>query len=42
MKIVIGHKTLNLEELFSIATFPALAEVVVDSPTYIELNPQAP
>ena len=38
MKIVIGHKILNLEELYNIA---AGAEVVVDAPTYAELNKTA-
>ena len=31
MKIVIGHKNLNLEELYQIAYHPSHAEVVVDS-----------
>ena len=31
MKIVIGHKSLNLEELFQVACLPTHAELVVDS-----------
>ena len=43
--IVIGHKILNLDELFTIATYdsakPGLRiEVAVDSPLYSELNKQ--
>ena len=38
MKIVIGHKILNLEELYNIASG---AEVVIDAPTYSELNKTA-
>lgn len=36
MKIVIGHKDLNLEELFQIACMPAFAELVIDSVTNAE------
>lgn len=31
MKIVIGHKNLNLEELFNVAYLPQHSDVVVDS-----------
>ena len=37
MKIVIGHKNLNLEELFQVSCLPAHAEVVVDSVINAEL-----
>ena len=45
--IVIGHKILNLEELFTIATYDSTQpgqriEVAVDSPLYSELNKQEP
>lgn len=42
MKIVIGHKNLNLEELYQIATQPAVAEVVVDSVTNAEFAASVP
>ncbi len=42
MKIVIGHKNLNLEELFSVACLPAHAEVVVDSVTNAEFAATIP
>jgi hypothetical protein len=42
MKIVIGHKNLNLEELFQVACMPAYAEVVVDSVTQAEFATQIP
>ena len=42
MKIVIGHKNLNLEELFSIAYLPSQNEVVVDNVISHEFNPQPP
>jgi len=43
MKIVIGHKVLNLEELTNVAFLGKdLAEVVVDSQLYAELATQAP
>ena len=38
MKIVIGQKILNLEELFNISNFADNTEVVVDSPIFAELN----
>ena len=40
MKIVIGHKNLNLEELFNVSCLPSQMEVVIDSQVYAELNPQ--
>jgi hypothetical protein len=40
MQIVIGHKNLNLEELFTIAAFPAQSEVVIDNVISAELTPQ--
>ena len=40
MKVVIGHKALNLEELFSIACLPSTTEVVIDNPTAAEFSPQ--
>ena len=42
MKIVIGHKNLNLEELFQLACQPAHAEVVVDSTTNVEFAASVP
>lgn len=36
MKIVIGHKNLNLEELFQISCMPQFAELVIDSVTNAE------
>lgn len=42
MKIVVGHKTLNLEELFNIACLPTQNEVVVDNVISCEFNPQPP
>ena len=43
MKIVIGHKVLNLEELTNVASLGKdLAEVIVDSQLYAELATQAP
>ena len=41
MKIVIGHKNLNLEELFNVSCLPSQSEVVIDSQIYAELNPQS-
>lgn len=43
MKIVIGHKVLNLEELTYVASLGKdLAEVIIDSQLYAELATQAP
>ena len=43
MKIVIGHKVVNLEELTYVANLGVdLAEVVVDSQLYADLAKQAP
>ncbi len=43
MKIVIGHKVLNLEELTNVAYLGKdLAEVIVDSQLYAELATAAP
>jgi len=43
MKVVIGHKVLNLEELTYVASLGKdLAEVIVDSQLYTELATQAP
>ena len=43
MKIVIGHKVLNLEEITNVANLGVdLAEVIVDSQLYAELATQAP
>lgn len=43
MKIVIGHKVLNLEELTCVAYLGKdLAEVVVDSQLYADLDTKAP
>jgi hypothetical protein len=39
MKIVIGHKNLNLEELFNVAYLPSQNEVVVDNVISCEFNP---
>lgn len=39
MKIVIGHKNLNLEELFQVACQANLAEVVIDSVTAADFSP---
>lgn len=40
MQIVIGHKNLNLEELFTVAAFPTQSEVVVDNVISAELTTQ--
>ena len=43
MKITIGHKVLNLEELFNVAYLGCeQVEVVVDSQLYAELSTDAP
>lgn len=42
MKIIVGHKNLNLEELFNIAYLPAQSEVVVDNVVSAEFSPQPP
>lgn len=43
MKIVVGHKVLNLEELFNVSCLGSTqTEVVVDSQLYADLNKQAP
>jgi hypothetical protein len=42
MKIVIGHKNLNLEELFSCAYLPGHAEIIVDSVTNAEFAATIP
>jgi len=42
MKIVIGHKNLNLEELFSCAFLPGHAEIIVDSVTNAEFAATIP
>jgi hypothetical protein len=42
MSIVIGHKNLNLEELFQVAFMPAHAEVIVDSVTNAEFAATIP
>jgi hypothetical protein len=43
MKIVIGHKTLNLEELYTLAALgPQHAELVVDSVTNAEFAASVP
>ena len=42
MKIVIGHKNLNLEELYSCAFLPGHAEIVVDSVTNAEFAASVP
>ena len=48
MKIAVGHKILNLEELFTIATYSGSdankiqVELVVDSQVYAELSKTAP
>ena len=39
MKIVIGHKNLNLEELFNASCYPTQAEIVVDNQVAAEFNP---
>jgi hypothetical protein len=39
MKIVIGHKNLNLEELFQVACKPSISEVVIDSVTSVDFAP---
>jgi len=39
MKIVVGHKNLNLEELFNVSYLPAQSEVVVDNVISTEFNP---
>eukprot|EP00352_Strombidinopsis_acuminata_P009398 CAMPEP_0176353742 /NCGR_PEP_ID=MMETSP0126-20121128/12024_1 /TAXON_ID=141414 ORGANISM="Strombidinopsis acuminatum, Strain SPMC142" /NCGR_SAMPLE_ID=MMETSP0126 /ASSEMBLY_ACC=CAM_ASM_000229 /LENGTH=67 /DNA_ID=CAMNT_0017705547 /DNA_START=15 /DNA_END=218 /DNA_ORIENTATION=+ len=39
MKIVVGHKVVNLEELFNVSCLPAgQTEVIVDSQLNAELN----
>lgn len=43
MKITIGHKVLNLEELFNVAYLGSeQAEVVIDSQLSAELSTEAP
>jgi hypothetical protein len=43
MKIPIGHKVLNLEELYQISCLGAdQAQVVIDSQLYAELSTAAP
>jgi len=42
MKIVIGHKDLNLEELYTVANLAGHAEVVVDSVTNAEFAATIP
>lgn len=42
MSIVIGHKNLNLEELFQVACMPGRAEVIVDSVTNAEFAATIP
>jgi len=46
MKVVIGHKVLNLEELYTVGYLhqseTAPVEVVVDSQIYAELSKQPP
>lgn len=42
MKIVVGHKNLNLEELFNVSCIPSQSEVVVDNQIQVEFNPQPP
>lgn len=42
MKIVIGHKNLNLEELYSCALLPGHAEIIVDSVTNAEFAASVP
>ena len=42
MKIVIGHKNLNLEELFQVACLPAHAEVIIDSVTNADFATSIP
>ena len=42
MKVVIGHKVLNLEELTNVSFLGGDAEVVIDSQLYAELATQAP
>ena len=43
MKIVVGHKVLNLEELTTVATFDGgHSQVIVDSQLYAELGKTAP
>ena len=38
MKIVVGQKILNLEELFNISNFADNAEVIIDSQIFADLN----
>jgi len=43
MKIQIGHKVLNLEELYQVSYLGATqVEVVIDAMLYAELNTTAP
>lgn len=43
MKIVVGHKVVNLEELTYVASLGKdLAEVIVDSQLYADLSTAAP
>ncbi len=42
MKIIIGHKNLNLEELFSIAYLHGQSEVVVDNVISTEFSQEVP
>jgi hypothetical protein len=42
MKIVVGHKNLNLEELFNIAYLPAQSEVIVDNVISVEFDAKPP
>ncbi len=38
MKVIVGHKILNLEEILQVALYPNLSEVVVDNQIYNELS----
>ena len=38
MKIVIGHKNLNLEELLNVSCFQSQSEVVIDNQIAAELS----
>ena len=42
MKVVIGHKNLNLEELFQVSYHSGIAEVVIDSVTNVEFAASVP
>ena len=43
MKIVVGHKVLNLEELTNVACFDGgMSEVIVDSQLYADLSTAPP